>query len=111
MVEQLTNIYIGTFKPFQGGSGQMFEHYCKKSLKYPDSILAEGTYFTDGWTPHVSLFKTTDIGLVQQFRSAAGSHNMSYINLWGKQGTIFPSSLSYIYVSYNGQSFWIPFTL
>ena len=111
LVEQLTNIYIGTFKPFQGGSGQMFEHYCIKSQTYPDSILAEGTYFTDGWNPHVSLFRTTDIGLVKKFRSAAGYHNMSYINLWGTQGTILPPSLSHIYISYDGQSFWIPFTL
>jgi hypothetical protein len=111
--EQLTN--IGTFKPFQGGSGQMFEHYCKKSQTYPDSILAEGTYFTDDWNPHVSLFRTIDKEtidkeLVQKFKNAAGSRNMSYINLWGKQGTSLPPSLSYIYVSYDGQSVWIPFT-
>ncbi len=106
--EQLTDISMEKHPPFQGG--QMFDHYFKIPQTYPNSILAEGSYFTDGWTPHVSLFRTTDIGLVQKFKKAAGSHNMSYINLWGKQQTSLPPSLSYIYVSYDGQSVWIPFT-
>jgi hypothetical protein len=108
--KQLEDFYILKYIPIQGSSGQIFDHYFENSEKYPNSILAEGSYFTDSWTPHVSLFKTTDLGLVNRFRIAAGTYNMSYINLWGKQGTSLPPSLSYIYIAYAGQSLWIPFT-
>jgi hypothetical protein len=93
-------------------SVQTFIHFSIRPAK--DSIMAEGTFFTDKWAPHVSLLKTTNINYQEDFKSKASSvRNMSWISLWGSKqninidGKSRKGTISYIFVSYAGDNYWI----
>jgi hypothetical protein len=102
---------IDPFSPLS--STQKFIHFNIKPST--ESIMAEGSYFTDDWAPHVSLLKTNDTNYHDEFKSkASGSRNMSWINLWGSAKNIViggaprKGTISYIFVSYAGVNNWLP---
>jgi hypothetical protein len=88
---------------------QKFIHY--SYIPSTDSVMAEGSFVTDKWEPHVSLQKTIDPKkFIKDFTSSTGTNNMSWISLWGSQTTVngHEGSIGSIFVSYAGVDHWIP---
>jgi hypothetical protein len=77
--------------------------------------MAEGSFVTDRWEPHVSLLKTANTNYSDDFKSKASGRNMSWISLWGSKETKLCNdganrngTIGYIFVSYAGNNIWIP---
>ena len=94
-------------------SEQKFTHFSIKPST--DTVMAEGSFVTDRWDPHVSLLKTTNTNYQDDFKSKASGINMSWISLWGSKETKVCSdgvnrngTIGYIFVSYAGNNIWIP---
>ena len=101
---------------YKSGSKELpFTHYSMSPNMYPKSEMAVPSYYSESWTPHISLIgnHSDPTDFITNFQNAA-KKPMSFINLWSVHKIKMISeigeqhgSLEYIYCSYGKQFIYI----